>query len=219
MDAPRWLRPAVAVAWPLALAGTALRLLLAPLALRITYLMPWVPANGLAEDQRLQWGALALAVVRGDVPAGALLHVRSDPAFTEAEVGHLRDVAAIVQGATVVWGLTVALLAGLAFLAWRRGWREAFLRGLDRGSAALLAALGALAAAALLAFPLVFDLFHGVLFAEGSWQFSYDSILIRLFPQAFWRTMLAAWVLLAVAPAVGWLLVRRAGRDKATDGS
>ena len=100
--------------------------------------------------------------------------------------------------------LTWALLVGLAVWVWVE-----FARGrLDRVAAALRAgavwsvALVALAAVAgLTDFEALFSAFHGLFFAEGTWTFASDSLLIQTFPEAFWATAAGVWAALILAMA------------------
>ena len=62
----------------------------------------------------------------------------------------------------------------------------------------------------LLAFDALFAWIHSIFFAEGSWQFSYDALLIRALPEAFWMGCAATWavslvILCAISTTTGLL--------------
>ena len=68
----------------------------------------------------------------------------------------------------------------------------------------------------LLAFDALFAWMHGIFFTEGSWQFSYDSLLIRALPQDFWMGCAAVWavtlvILCLLSIGIG-ILIRRSYR-------
>ena len=133
--------------------------------------------------------------------------------FDAEAVSHLADVRAVIGSAQV---LTWLLLVALGVWVW-----AAFARGhLDRVAAALRAGaiwcvvLVALAAAAgMMDFDALFSAFHGLFFAEGTWTFASDSLLIQTFPETFWATAAGVWaaLILAMAGAL-WLGAGALGR-------
>jgi uncharacterized membrane protein len=89
----------------------------------------------------------------------------------------------------------------------RRGRRESVGAVLVR-AAALCAILVAVAVIVAIAdFERFFAVFHGLFFAEGTWVFAYDSLLIRLFPEPFWMWSGLAWgALVMVLAACCWVV-------------
>ena len=63
------------------------------------------------------------------------------------------------------------------------------------GAALVAATLLALAAWAITDSDGLFTWMHQVLFSQGNWTFSASSLLIQLFPEAFWAAMAALWVI------------------------
>jgi integral membrane protein (TIGR01906 family) len=123
------------------------------------------------------------------------------PAFDESAVSHLLDVRGVLLAARVATGAAAALLA--AHVAWciaRRRWR-ALARAVRAGALGVLGLVLLGGLAALLDFSTFFAAFHSLFFAPGTWQFPYDSLLIRLFPERFWTTAGAAWAVLAAGGA------------------
>lgn len=108
----------------------------------------------------------------------------SAPILTDPERSHMRDVGGLVR--TLV-GIEAAAVV-VFILGWWRLRRERPWRGrlLLIGAALVGGASIALAAFFALSFDTAFAAFHALFFATGTWQFSADSNLIRLFPEPFW---------------------------------
>jgi hypothetical protein len=134
--------------------------------------------------------------------------VFGSPLLDEAERSHMRDVGRLVRALVA---LDVAALASWLLARWR-------LRGEAprRGRLLLLASasIGGLAIVFGLFFAFAFDAaftaFHAIFFAAGTWQFSADSNLLRLFPQPLWyETALMAGVVIALSAVLVALRGRR----------
>lgn len=130
------------------------------------------------------------------------------PVLEPGEQSHMRDVGGVVRGLLLVEGvaLLVLVLTGLLLRSdrTRRG------RLVISGAALIGVAAVALGLFFALAFDTAFAAFHALFFAAGTWQFSADSNLIRLFPQPLWfdAAMLAGVTILAGA-VIAALLARR----------
>ena len=61
----------------------------------------------------------------------------------------------------------------------------------------------------LVAFEPVFDAFHAIFFASGTWRFSEDEALRMLYPDAFWGIAGAVMVALILAQAATVILLTR----------
>lgn len=97
--------------------------------------------------------------------------------FDESERSHLEDVRQVVK-----WLGRLSLVLLVAFLALLS--RADASRVFTRGFLLLLA----LAALLLIApFDIVFEKFHGLLFAPGTWVFPAESTLIRMYPYEFFQ--------------------------------
>jgi integral membrane protein (TIGR01906 family) len=157
-------------------------------------------------------------VVRGagELPAS----VDGRAGFDDDSVSHLRDVRIVLRRAHLFTGLVAALLA-----LWV-GWAIAHRRLTDLGRALRAGALSAVAlvglavVVALADFDAFFSAFHGWFFKAGTWTFSYDSLLIQLFPEPFWSTLGAVWGALVALMAVaywiaGTMLLRNAFAKRA----
>ncbi|MCL2750717.1 MAG: DUF1461 domain-containing protein [Coriobacteriia bacterium] len=82
------------------------------------------------------------------------------------------------------------------------------------GGALPLAGAALLGLAIAIDFGAFFDWMHGIFFADGTWTFPADSLLIRSLPNAFWAASAAVWaasmaVLCLISIAVGLILAQR----------
>jgi integral membrane protein (TIGR01906 family) len=200
---------------PIALIGTALRILLSPIFINIEYRMPYFPADefGFTQQDRLQWAPYALEyLVNGsDISyLGDLKFTDGTPLYNERELSHMADVKKVVLNALGVWTISLIILAVLAFLANRGQWTSDYINGLRRGGMwmiGLAAALGLVAGIGIVLNPDVFfeffTLFHKVFFTGDSWLFYYSDTLIRLFPIRFWEDAFLWAAILALGGGVG----------------
>ncbi len=135
--------------------------------------------------------------------------VAGRPGFDAAAIAHLRDVRTVLRGARLA---TLLLAVGLAL------WVASAIQAGDRsrvglalyvaaGASAVFVVLAALAALA--DFSAFFSAFHGLFFADGTWTFPDDSLLILLFPEPFWMTAGAAWGALVLLIAAAYWIVGR----------
>ena len=168
------------------------------------------------------WMHLALDVSGGSraLPTPAQAHALSDrtvlelfagpgtfASFRADEAAHMRDVRAVLLGF-----LVAAAIAAL-FLVWSlwRGRRDAETwRALSRAGALIVVGVVVVGLLGALAFGLAFELFHRILFPGGNWSFPASSLLVRLYPLAFWQLSAAALgVLVALGGAAAWTVGRR----------
>lgn len=116
------------------------------------------------------------------------------PAFDDAAVAHLIDVRDVMVPAR--W-LTVGLLVVVtvwARLKWRtpKG-RRVLTRACTVASAIMLGGAGVALAVGIWDFEALFAWFHSLFFADGTWVFPYEALLIRVFPLPFWIVAGATW--------------------------
>jgi len=128
-------------------------------------------------------------------------------AFGPDEAAHMRDVR------VVFWGFMVLAVASVGLISWQiaRHPRDPLVwRSISRGGIALVVALVVLGVFALVAFDTVFTLFHEIFFPGGNWAFSPNSLLIQLYPYAFWELSSGALGVLGIGGGLAvWLLARR----------
>lgn len=141
-----------------------------------------------------------------------------EPVLNVRERGHMGDVRSAFLA---LWALTAAA-AVILVVAWRRSIgrpreRSWFWRAVRRGAGGLALAVVGLGVVAVLAFDVLFEVFHRLLFVGGSYTFDpATERLVQLFPFRFWQetAIVVGAVIVLVCGAVT-LFARRAG-DAAT---
>lgn len=83
-------------------------------------------------------------------------------------------------------GLLLIILSIIAILYLRKRSNGGIRRGLFAGSIVTLVIIIGLAVLAALSWQQFFTEFHRIFFANGTWTFSLEDTLIRLFPGQFW---------------------------------
>ena len=137
---------------------------------------------------------------------------RGERFFGSDEAAHLRDVRLVLISFLGIVLLSALVLAGALL---RHGGHAYIWRALARGGALLAGGVLSLGLFAAVAFELVFEVFHRVLFPGGNWAFDPTSQrLVQLYPLPFWQLTSAALVVLAVGLGLAtWLLGRRRAAD------
>ena len=200
---------------PIALIGTALRILLSPIFINIEYRMPYFPVDeyGLTQQDRLRWAPFALKYLVNSSDISYLGDLKFDdgtPLYNERELSHMADVKKVVLGALSVWTISLIILAVLAIFANRGNWIPDYVSGLRRGGMwmiGLAVALGLVAGVGIAINPEVFwqffTLFHKIFFTGDSWLFYFSDTLIRLFPMRFWEDAFLWAAILALGGGLG----------------
>lgn len=108
--------------------------------------------------------------------------------FAEKEAEHLRDVR------QVIWLLLAVLVVCIILLLLIHD-KKAMIYG---GIVSLILPL----ILSIVQFPALFDCFHRIFFAQGTWAFSHDSLLIQMYPisffHSFFKNILARGFILAL---------------------
>jgi len=184
---------------PLALIGTALRILLTPIYFNVEYRMPNFPADdyGMTQGERLQWAPFAVKYLINSADISYLGDLKFEdgkPLFIGRELSHMSDVKNVVRGALRAWTISLTALGILAVISWKQKWIPSYVNGLRRGGMwmiGLAIALGLIVGAGITVNPDVFEsffvFFHSLFFKGDSWLFFYSDTLIRLFPIRFWE--------------------------------
>ncbi len=136
--------------------------------------------------------------------------------LTPDAVSHLDDVFGVVQAAK--WWLLAAVVAacvGCTATAFRGG-KRLLGRVLAGASVSVLAVFALLAAWVAIDFDGFFAQFHSLFFAAGTWTFSWDSLLICMYPPEFWVGMGAIWLVVTVACCVVCITIGRLLRKGST---
>ena len=218
--APRVMQVLLAIIYPVILLILAVRAVTSPLFLWVEYNRPGFPGDGygFSTDDRMTYGSYAVDYLSnwaGPRYLGDLVHRGGDKLFKDGEVSHMADVKAVILS-TFGAGALLLLLALVAILYLRRRSTGGVRRGFFAGSIITLVLILGLGTLAALGWQQFFTEFHRIFFAAGSWTFSLDDTLIRLFPSQFWidaGIAIAGMVLLAsiVTLVLTWPTRRRRG--------
>ena len=130
-------------------------------------------------------GAILADLVFG--PPDFDIAVNGSPVLDQRERGHMRDVRGVFIG---FFGVAiVGSIVGLLIAARRRGEdRHASWRAARAGSIGLIVVLIVGGAISLVAFDALFETFHRLFFAGGSYDFDPSTEkLVQLFPFQFWQ--------------------------------
>ncbi len=174
--------------------------------------------TGLAEPDAISLAEQVRAYVGGSGERELPSSVGGREGFDARAKDHLQDVRRLIAAVRVI-GVIALSVVGLAVPVLARRGAGDVLRGALRDGALALTTLVLLATAtALLGFDRFFTFFHSVFFAEGTWVFASDSLLIQLFPVEFWQTAAAALGAMVLAGAGLLGILALAMRGPAADG-
>lgn len=169
------------------------RFVMTPLFLQFEYHRPDFPEDsyGFTTQDRLYYAPYALDYLLTDADIsylGDLTFPNSTrPLFNASELHHMEDVKIVTQ-----WAFTILAVGGVGSLVligvlWRKhGYRQPIRSGIASGAILTITLIIAIVISAVVAWNQFFDLFHMLLFENGTWQFLYSDSLIRLFPEKFW---------------------------------
>lgn len=218
--APRLMQVLLAVFYPVILLVLAVRAVTSPLFLWAEYNRPGFPGDGygFSTDDRMTYGSYAVDYLSnwsGPRYLGELVNRSGDKLFKDGEVSHMADVKLVILSAFGAGALLI-LVSILAIAYLRRRSTGGVRRGLFAGSIVTLVIILGLGALAVLGWQQFFTEFHRIFFANGSWTFSLEDTLIRLFPGQFWidaGIVIAALAVLAalVTLILTWPTRRRRG--------
>lgn len=154
-------------------------------------------------------GDVAPSVANASDKAAALARLGERYTLTDDALDHLDDVNRVLAAARTA--LAVCALACAAALAHVGVRCEAkALGGVLRAAAlGVIAAFSACAIWVALDFNGFFAAFHSLFFASGTWTFSWDSLLICMYPPEFWMGMGAVWLAVTVAACAACLIIGR----------
>ena len=217
---PRIFQVLLAVFYPVILLVLAVRAVTSPLFLWVEYNRPGFPGDGygFSTDDRMTYGSYAVDYLSnwaGPRYLGGLVNQDGEKLFTDSEVSHMADVKLVILSAFGA-GLLLIILSIIAILYLRKRSNGGIRRGLFAGSIVTLVIIIGLTVLAALSWQQFFTEFHRIFFANGTWTFSLEDTLIRLFPGQFWidaGIVIGALVFLAatVTFILTWPTKRRRG--------
>ncbi len=133
--------------------------------------------------------------------------------LTDEAISHLDDVWNVLQPVYAAYTAAVIIAGACGFaLARRVRWstaRRALATMLAAPAVVVLVAFAAFACWAAVDFSGLFETFHSLFFVAGSWTFSYESLLICMYPIAFWVGMAAIWLVVTAAGCGGCIVTAR----------
>ncbi|WP_018774676.1 TIGR01906 family membrane protein [Arthrobacter sp. 131MFCol6.1] len=225
---PRVLQVLLAVFYPVILLVLAVRAVTSPLFLWVEYNRPGFPGDGygFSTDDRMTYGSYAVDYLSnwsGPRYLGDLVDQSGERLFKDGEVSHMADVKAVILS-TFGAGTLLILLGLAAVIYLKRRHSGGVRRSLFAGSLVTLALIIGLGTLAVLGWEQFFTDFHRIFFANGTWTFTLQDTLIRLFPGQFWMDAgiaIGSLVLLAslVTLVLTWPTRRRRGLGKKAAGT
>lgn len=151
-------------------------------------------------------------------PGDFSVTVDGQPVLDPREQAHMRDVRGVFAG----FGFAVLVGAVILVLArWRSRGAAWFWRAIRTSTGVLIGAVVVLGLVAAVAFDTLFEVFHTIFFAGGSFDFDpRTERLVQLFPDQFWfETSIAlAVVLIVLAVVVRSFAGRRLRRLQPVEG-
>jgi integral membrane protein (TIGR01906 family) len=204
----------VAIASPCAIVGLSVLVFLNPI---------WVgfEQNRSNVDQLTGYTADQVHQVTGSIlsdlvfgPPNFAVTVDGTPVLDARERGHMVDVRAVMGELGFAAGLAALVLVALGFYSRGRRW---FWWAASIGAKVLLVGVVVVGLAMTLFFDQIFELFHEIFFAPGTYLFNTSSEkLVQLFPDQFWsETSIAlAGIVLVLAIIVGRGGARLAARTE-----
>jgi integral membrane protein (TIGR01906 family) len=143
----------------------------------------------------------------GQLVFGGDFRLTAGPQFTADEVAHMRDARTVLYGFLAASAVAAAFAAFIVSRSPRDPSRWA---AVARGGIGLAIGILIVGPIAFLAFDAAFTLFHEIFFPGGNWSFPADSLLIRIYPEAFFEmTALAIGALAVLGGVVVWFVARR----------
>lgn len=134
--------------------------------------------------------------------------------LTDDALDHLDDVNRVIGVARIAFVIIgVVCVAALAHVLVRC--RKKSFGGVLMASGGAVIALFVLLALWVMAdFNGFFAAFHSLFFSAGTWTFSYDSLLICMYPPDFWISMGAVWLATTLAGCLICLIIGRLLRKR-----
>jgi integral membrane protein (TIGR01906 family) len=155
---------------------------------------------------------------RVSVPIDGTYAPRQPVYLSEPDIAHMRDVRGVFGGFGLLALVGLGVLANAGRRARTADARRRTWTVIRRGASSLAVLMAVLGILAIGAFDAVFEVFHRLFFAPGTYTFDpATDHLVQLFPVAFWSETAPAFgafvVMLSLAAA--WLARRQAARAPA----
>ena len=173
--------------------------------------------SALTHDELVTVAEKGRAYVAGDPKAQLPAGYDERVSFTPDVMQHMEDVRLVIKGAALATIALVLLLIVLLIVAGRRGGGKTVSSGLFIGGITTVIFALVLVIIGFLSFETLFTAIHKLFFADGTWTFAEDSLLICTYPLPYWIGMGAVWgialvLLSALTSLIGLTLKRRVRR-------
>ncbi len=197
----------IAIAIPLGLILTGMRIFFTPPFVILEYNMPGFPEDtyGFTKTDRIHWANLSLKYLNNDAGIeflGDLQFADGTPVFNERELSHMVDVKLFFKTMMAIWLGMVAFLVIAGLLAWRARWLASYWAAVSAGGWLTLGLLGLILVTVILNFSALFTVFHRLFFVGDTWLFYFTDTLIRLFPMRLWQDLFIAIGALSIGGAL-----------------
>jgi integral membrane protein (TIGR01906 family) len=150
-------------------------------------------------------------------PGDFAITVRGEPVLDARERAHMRDVRGVFGG---FFALVILSALFLVVVGWRSRGAAWFWRATRAGAIVLAVGVVVLGVVSFLAFDALFEAFHEIFFAGGTYLFDpRTERLVQLFPDQFWSetSIVLGVVLLGLARVVAVIGRRGATADVRLD--
>ncbi|MCL1847107.1 MAG: TIGR01906 family membrane protein [Coriobacteriia bacterium] len=203
----------------LSLLGVSFRIVLLP---QVTAILAENTVNSslsaLTHDELVEVAKKGRAYVAGDPEAQLPAGNNERVSFTPDVMQHMEDVRLVIRAAAYMTLAWLALLVVLLVIAGRRGGKRTVSSGLFIGGVSTVVLALILVAIGIISFDALFTTIHKLFFADGTWTFAEDSLLICAYPLPFWIGMGTVWgvslvLLSALTSVIGLFLKKRTGRS------
>jgi integral membrane protein (TIGR01906 family) len=202
----RWV---ITILVPVVLVLGAVRILMAPIFVKLEYRMPNFPPDlyGFSMGDRLRWAEVARQYLLNNAGIEFLADLSFEdgtPLYNQRELRHMVDVKMVVKTSLFVLYSSLAFLILVGIWARRSDWWAGYRTALSIGGWLTVGLIGTVIIIVLVSFNTFFVSFHRVFFEGDTWIFRYSDTLIRLFPIRFWQD---AFILVGGLALVGGLVL------------
>ena len=123
----------------------------------------------------------------------AMFHLTHERYALDAEaISHLDDVYAVIHVVKMLYVLVIAAAFACCFMSYKRD-KAGLAMALKYAAISVMAFFGVMGVWACIDFNGMFNVFHSLFFTQGTWTFSWQSLLISMYPPAFWMGMGVIW--------------------------
>ncbi len=179
---------------------------------------------GFTPEERLELAQSTLDYLQRPEPSAETIYLLEElelprtggqPLYQPGELSHMVDVKDVADTfLRVFWILAAIVIVGLGLLLSQPETRKAGINAVFHGGVLTVSIVLVIGILLVAAWSFLFNQFHEIFFASGTWTFSYTDSLIRLFPEQFWLDFGTLWAGLVfvgglLSAGVGYGLKRR----------